>query len=138
MIKPTIVTLSQTLQETHHTYQIYASEIAEINKHKTEFQNAIRVVDAQFYYTNPLLFFCVRDISNVDLSDWGQLWGAYYLVNITDIEEVLFKEEIFAVNERFLEQIGNLDTVMEDENFSFLALHEKHGLYVVAILQQKT
>lgn len=53
MMSQSVVTFSDTLPKTLHPYQIYASETAAINTHKADFQKAICIVDAQFYYSKP-------------------------------------------------------------------------------------
>jgi len=126
---------NDVLPKTHFPFQISADNIEDIDTRKADIESAINVVDAQFYYTNPLVFAFAKDSPDINLQDWGHLWGNYYLVNIMDLAEFVPTEAILAVNHRFLEQIGQMNLVMENDMIDFQALHEEHGLYVVAIVE---
>ena len=128
--------LTETLPKTEHVYQIYTNEVDSMVASKAQLEHAINVVDAQFYYTNPLMFIIMEDSSELNLDNCGHLWGDYYLLNIFDIEEYTPKTQIAAVNQTFMQQISDITAFFESD-LDIEALYLDHGFYVVAIVNKE-
>ena len=112
------------------------------------FSKACEVVDAQFYYTNPLMFVPV-DEDEVDLM--VELYQNYYLIPPKFYDRMDLDLGVVAVNQIFLEIIGSLatisqgaglvskhveytDDVFNEQLSSLFALYEQKGLYIIGVL----
>lgn len=119
-----------------------ASDIASV---KDIFMTANMIVDAQFYYTNPLMYVFVDNI----LPDFAKLYENYYLIPPRLYDAIDIDYSYFAVNQRFIETISSLLLISgkeqlkkalqapEDQPTSILDslfnLYQEAGLYLIGI-----
>lgn len=135
-MKNQVITFSGITEKTEHVFEIVSDALDLLDFNKEDLKAALTAVDAQFYYTNPLLFLIVKDASKLDTSKWGHLWGKYYLVHIAS---KLTFESIYPVmlmNQTFVERFEAIERVMEDDVLDIEKWHTQHGLYVIAILSE--
>lgn len=93
-------------------------------------RNAVMIVDAQFYYTNPLFFIFIDDVS-----EHACLYDNYYLVDASKWDEIILLHDIFVVNQNFLDDLPPVNLL---DNFSNLLpnlkeYHQEFGLYIIGI-----
>ena len=112
MILQSFVAFNDTLPKTCHPYQICASEIADIDTHKADFEIAINIVDAQFYYTNPLLFVFVK---SEECEEFAQLYGDYFLIPPRYYDALDLDTRCIAANFVFIDHICMLSELSKDE-----------------------
>ena len=102
------------------------------------FLQADKIIDAQFYYTNPLLYVIIDKIDGDATVKHGSLYDNYYLLNTESWHDIDAKYPVFAVNETFREQVAW--TSEKTPNFfqaeNLLQLHHACGLYVIGILDE--
>lgn len=119
--------------------------VSDIASLKDIFREANMIVDAQFYYTNPLMYVFVDNV----LPDFAQLYENYYLIPPRLYDTIDIDHSYFAVNERFIEKISSLLLISgkeqlkkelqapEDQPTSILDsvfnLYQASGLYLIGI-----
>ena len=131
---------------TQHAMEVSSTVgISDIEAIKDIFMTANMIVDAQFYYTNPLMYVFVDEV----LPDFAKLYENYYLIPPRLYDSIDIDYSYFAVNERFIDSISSLLMISgkehvkkelqapEDQPTSLLDsvfnLYQEHGLYVIAI-----
>ena len=122
---------------------------ADIEKIKQVFSRANMIVDAQFYYTNPLMYVFVDEIS----PHYAQLYENFYLLPPRFYDNMEINDSCLAVNSKFIEKISSLSQLSENsidmkpnkEPFmdaqdqpdspieSLFNLHQEYGLYIIGI-----
>lgn len=119
--------------------------VSDIKSIKYIFCRANMIVDAQFYYTNPLMYVFVDNI----LPDFAKLYENYYLIPPRLYDAIDIDESYVAVNERFIETISSLLLISEKEKSkealqapedqptyildSMFTLYQESGLYIIGI-----
>lgn len=110
------------------------------------------IVDAQFYYTNPLMYVLIDSVS----SDLARLYENYYLIPPRLYDSIQLNEDFFAVNGMFIKTIGSLSQLSEESasvkapreelqypkdkpsiEDSLFNLYQQKGLYLVGIFKEK-
>ena len=135
---------------THNMMEIYSTiKNADIEKIKGVFSRANTIVDAQFYYTNPLMYVFVDEIS----PHYAKLYENYYLIPPKLYDSMEINDSYVAVNSKFIEKISSLSQLSENnidmkpnkEPFmdaqdqldspteSLFNLHQAYGLYIIGI-----
>ena len=114
------------------------------------FSKACMIVDAQFYYTNPLLFVF---ISEKESENFAQLYDNYYLIPPRFYDTISIEMDCLAINAMFIKHICSLVELAEEEPtlkpttkelqeretsppnalHSLFALYQEQGLYVIGI-----
>ena len=117
--------------ETTHESKLIATSLEMLIDYEETLTKAIDIVDAQFYYTNPLMF-AILD-ADADVSKHARLWGNYYLLDVETWDTVALIDDIFAVNQTFDEIIGVGDLSELDDLNALHALHAQHGMYIIGI-----
>ena len=136
---------------TKHILEIcVANDKIDISKIVSDFSRACTIVDAQFYYTNPLLFIFVDPM---DCSEFAQLYVDYFLVPPRYYDAIEINTDAIAVNASFIHQICSLNEFSEEdpslkqthkefqENVdtqpsplnSLYQLYQDKGLYIIGI-----
>ena len=93
------------------------------------FAKADDIVGAQFYYTNPLIYMIVEGEI-----EGACLYGDYYLLDIESWGEIVLQHPVLAVNQVFLERIGDPKGLFQEfEMSTFKKYHNIHGMYIVGI-----
>ena len=123
---------TQTLlqEETGYSVEVVANSLEAMRKYTPIFTQADKIVGAQFYYSNPILYLVA---STLDVANCACLYGDYYLVNHTVEHEHDFIADVAAINEVFLKQIGSYREKHTVVASDFDTLHDETGLYLVAI-----
>lgn len=140
---------------TFHVMEICSiAEISDIEKVKAMFSRANMIVDAQFYYTNPLLYIFLDD--GIE-KDFAQLYENYYLIPPRFYDSIEINDDYFAVNQTFISKIGSLTQFSEESatvkpprkelqaledqgdsiHDSYFDLYQSHGLYMIGIRKPK-
>ena len=107
------------------------------------------IVDAQFYYTNPLMYVLIGDIA----PGFACLYDNYYLIPPQLYDAIQLGDDFFAVNESFIKWIGSLSQLSEDSasvkapkkelqdpndepsiGDNLFDLYQKQGLYLIGIM----
>ena len=141
------------LQQPHTKYIMevgIAGDAMSLDAIKATFLKACMIVDAQFYYSNPLLFVFIEDVP----ADAAKLYDTYYLLppKLYDIIDV--DTSHIAVNTVFLKHICSLTQLTEDTSLkgerkelqapedsdagmlnSLFRLYQEQGLYIIGILK---
>lgn len=119
--------------------------VSDIESIKEIFMRANMIVDAQFYYTNPLMYVFVDTI----LPEFAKLYEGYYLIPPRLYDSIDIDYSYFAVNERFIETISSLLLISEGEQVkkelqapedqptsildSLFNLYQEAGLYLIGV-----
>lgn len=119
------------------------------------FSQAVEIVDAQFYYTNPLLFVFVNE---AECKDFAELYDGYFFIPPRLYDAIDIAAESIAVNAEFIKQIGSLATISENEarlnpaqdeyNYdpshesasvfnNIFQLYQEKGLYMIGIRKEQ-
>lgn len=135
---------------TYHLMEIWATkEVSTIDDVMTKFSRANTIVDAQFYYTNPLLYISCDEIS----PQYAKLYEGLYLIPPKLYDTIEFGDGPFAVNSKFIKDIGSFQEMSdniatpkplrqelmgpEDQEKSVIDslfnLYQKHGLYIIGV-----
>lgn len=112
---------------TRHRLEIISESIQLIEQYTETFLSTDDIVDAQFYYSNPLLYLIINDVK-----DQRCLYGNLYLLNVEDWE-FLTHEPIFAINQVFAEKIDTIKYSFVLDPQHMIELHQTHGLYLIGI-----
>lgn len=135
---------------TQHLMEVSSSVGAsEIEAVKNIFTQANMIVDAQFYYTNPLMYVFVDNI----LPDFAKLYEDYYLIPPRFYDIIDIDESYIAVNECFIETISSLVLLSGNEQVkkelqapedqptsvidSLFNLYQEVGFYLIGIERKK-
>lgn len=138
---------------TQHVMEICSTVgAAELSQVKEIFSRANMIVDAQFYYTNPLMYVLIDSVS----SDLARLYENYYLIPPRFYDAIQLNEDFFAVNEMFVKTIGSLSQLSEESGGlkaprqelknpknepsiedSLFELYQQKGLYLIGIHGEK-
>ena len=113
------------------------------------FSKACEIVDAQFYYTNPLLFVLVDESGCID---FAKLFDKYYLIPPKLYNSLELNTECIAVNATFVKRICSLSQfspetpglntpnktleVIDETAYSLTSLfrlYQEKGLYIIGI-----
>jgi hypothetical protein len=134
IIHEEMVTVEGIVDKTEYPFQIFSDNMALVDEHKARLKTALNIVDAQFYYTNPLLFVILKDASALETSKWSPLWKNYYLTKM-DIGMYLDRmHPVMLANQTFIEQVGSIQNIID--NLDTVRLQHEKGLFVVAILPE--
>ena len=135
---------------TYHLMEIWATEeVSTVDDIVKKFSRANTIVDAQFYYTNPLLYISCDEVS----TEYAQLYEGLYLIPPKLYDTIEFGNGPLAVNSKFIEEIGSLSEMSdniaspkplrqelmgpEDQEPSVLdslfSLYQEQGLYIIGI-----
>ena len=137
---------------TRHILEVCTSDSEEKLKEFTAaFSEACTIVDAQFYYTNPLLFVFVEP---EDCVDYTCLFDKCFLIPPRFYDTIEIDVECLAVNAAFVKNVGSLSYVSQnaprlkqpkdefgnsesqDHNTIFDSLfrvYQEKGLYVIGV-----
>ena len=112
------------------------------------FREVDKIIGAQFYYSNPLLYFLIDEVHE----EYAELYEDYYLIPPQLYDVADFNLGIFAVNQEFLKQFGSFNQLeaagTKEANKVFVeggagnilsnlfGLHHEHGLYMIGVLQK--
>ena len=122
--------------ETQHPFWILSENYDLIHAHEKALLEADKIVGAQFYYTNPLVYvFLSPEKLQADTEKHAALWGSYHLLNIKSYDKLVPLDNVMGINHVFIEQIGSalLSTKTDIDLSDFSAYHNKYGLYMVGI-----
>lgn len=117
------------------------------------FSEACTIVDAQFYYTNPLLFIFVEPDA---CDDYAQLYGDYFLIPPRYYDTIDIDTDCIAANAVFIDHICSLSGLSEEEPRlkhshkelqersdtapntlnSLFELYQEKGLYIIGVQQK--
>lgn len=78
----TIIRFSGETEETTHNFEIVSSEMELIEKYKPELIAALNTVDAQFYYSNPLILVIIDAERQIDISKCGICVRTAFKMNV--------------------------------------------------------
>ena len=117
-------------EETNYSLDIVARSLEDITLYTPLLTQADKVVGAQFYYTNPLVYMLVKKL---DEAACARLYGDYYLVNTQLEHDHDFISNVAAVNSVFLEKIGSYRDVCDELFDNFEDFYNKYGLYLIGI-----
>ena len=112
------------------------------------FLKACMIVDAQFYYSNPLLFVFIEDVPSYA----AKLYDNYYLLPPKFYDTIDIDTSHIAVNAEFIKHICSLTQLTEDASLkgerkelqapedsdpgplnSLFTLYQEYGLYIIGI-----
>lgn len=116
------------------------------------FSKACEIVDAQFYYTSPLLFIFLDDVPQ----DAAKLYDTYYLLPPKLYDSLDIDTSHLAVNQVFLKHICSLTHLSEDASVKgerkelqapedsnagvmdgLFELYQEYGLYIIGVLMEE-
>lgn len=117
-------------KETQYPIEIFSMSMDIISQWTEEFIRADKIVGAQFYYSNPILYLIGQDI---DPETCARLYDNLFLMNVDKINPANFDPTITAVNSVFLEKIGSYAEHQRAVSSNFKDYHNKYGLYLVGI-----
>lgn len=117
-------------EETGYAFEVVSIDAEMISKFTPIFQEADKVIGAQFYYTNPVLYMLIDDL---DEDACACMYANYYLINTSGDHSHEFVPGIAAVNYVFLERIGSYKENASKLGENFEAFRRAHGLYLVGI-----
>ena len=137
--------LIQQIQQPHtkHVLEVCTTQSAFDEELVSLFSKACEIVDAQFYYTNPLLFVFV---DAEDCEEYAQLYDDYFLIPPKLYNTLDLDVEFVAANIRFLENICSLsqigktttraleaETPVPNPFENLFKLYQDKGLYLIGI-----
>lgn len=134
---------------TFHLMEIWAAKDVLTDDFVAKFSRANTIVDAQFYYTNPLLYILCDEVP----PQYAQLYEGLYLIPPKVYDTMELGHGPFAVNEKFIEEIGSLpemsdniaspkplrqelmgpEAQVKSDIESLFDLYQEHGLYIIGI-----
>ena len=139
------------LQQPHTKYIMEVGIVGDavsLDAIKATFLKACMIVDAQFYYSNPLLFVFIEDVP----ADAAKLYDSYYLLPPKFYDTIDVDTSHIAVNAVFLKHICSLTQLTEDASLkgerkelqapedsdagmlnSLFMLYQEYGLYIIGI-----
>ena len=139
---------------TKHIMEVCASDDKfDIQEVTTTFSKACTIVDAQFYYTNPLLFVFVK---KEDCTEFAHLYADYFLIPPRYYDTIDIDTNCIAANAVFIDHICSLSGLSEEEPRvkhsqkelqeredtaphtlnSLFELYQEKGLYIIGIGQK--
>lgn len=118
--------------ETDLHLEIVSENTEMIDKWSSVFIQSDKIVGAQFYYTNPILYMLLNETD----AQSSCLYDNIYLMNMENIDpnHPNFIQDASAVNHNFLEQIGSYYDKIDHLSANLLDLYyNEYGLYLVGI-----
>lgn len=119
--------------ETDLHLEIVSNQTEMIDKWSSIFIQSDKIVGAQFYYTNPILYMLMK---SADTQNSACLYDNIYLMNVdkTDVNSSNFLRVASAVNHNFLEKIGSYFDRFDQITANLIEMyHHEYGLYLVGI-----
>lgn len=129
---------------TAHLMEICSTgEVAERAQMQSIFSKANMIVDAQFYYSNPLIYIL---LSGEVSTHYANLYANYYLLPPKIYDSLTFDTNHIAVNAKFLDDIGSIADLLSGHNNrkelelnegkadnSLFGLYQSFGLYIIGV-----
>lgn len=116
--------------ETKYKLEIISNALEDMAYWAPTIIEADKIVGAQFYYSNPILYLIGEDI---DVANAACLYRNIYLININEMDTGQFYDSIAGINAVFLEKIGQYAEVASQISNNFPSYHATYGLYLVGI-----
>ena len=116
--------------ETGYSLEIVSSSSELMSAFTPAFMETDKIVGAQFYYTNPIMYMLVEEF---DKRFCARLFGDYYLMGTGDGAKHKLFSGIAAVNSVFLERVGSYASHATELAENLNSYQEKYGLHLVGI-----